>query len=91
MRTAWLVGRLLTADRLIARGQCSEAPQAYLSRMLLDLEPISFELLERLVQSRVEICFCVDLLHNLASELAGRGHQPLAQFLVMAARQKVWI
>ena len=30
----------------------------------------------RVVQSRVEICFCVDLLHNLASELAGRGHQP---------------
>ena len=59
--------------------------------MLFGSEPISFELLERMVQSRVEICFCVDLLHNLASELAGRGHQSLAQFVEMAAFQNVWI
>jgi hypothetical protein len=43
------------------------------------------------VQSRVESCVCVDLLHNLASELAGCGHQPLAQFVEMAAFQNVWI
>jgi hypothetical protein len=53
--------------------------------MLFGSEPISFELLERMVQSRVEICFCVNLLHNLASELAGRGHQRLAQFMARAS------
>jgi hypothetical protein len=57
--------------------------------MPLGSEPMSFELLERMVQSRVEICFCVDMLHNLASELAGRAHQPLAQFVEMAAFQSV--
>src|SRR4029077_7143921 len=45
----------------------------------------------KVVQSRVESCLCVDLLHNLASDLAGCGHQPLAQFVEMAAFQNVWI
>ena len=45
----------------------------------------------RVVHSRVEICLCVDLLHNLASDLPGCGHQPLAQFVEMAAFQHMWI
>lgn len=45
----------------------------------------------RVVQSRVEGCLCVDLLHNLASDLDGCGHQPLAQSVEMAAFQNAWI
>jgi hypothetical protein len=48
-------------------------------------------MLSRDEEARLESCLCVDLLHNLASDLAGCRHQPLAQLVLMAAFQNVWI
>jgi hypothetical protein len=45
----YLTGSLI-ADREEACGQCSVVPHAYRTRMLVGLEPIPFELLERVVQ-----------------------------------------
>jgi hypothetical protein len=45
----------------------------------------------KVVHSRVESCLCVDLLHNLASDLVGCDHQPSAPFLETASFQNVRI
>ncbi len=55
------------------------------------LEGTGTQTVGRAVQSRVENCFCVDVLHNLASDLAGCSHQPLAPFVEMVAFHNVRI